>query len=144
MYEIKKGAPLPSDTKYPWDQMEVTDHFECDFCELNTLMQSVKKMQMKRPGFSVEIAKCGDTLMVWLVSRGKELTQPMMLETRIIEMLSKNKNWISEGVFYNRIKWASRESIKKILDDLVLNQKVLKESSTHPRKKFEFDTYRIA
>jgi hypothetical protein len=143
MYEIKRTILPPSETKYPWAKMQVLDHFECPFSELAALKESARRMAQKFYGFNIEIARAGDTLTVWLMNKGQEAIINPKIESRVIEILSGRKVWVTEGVIYNRVKGASREAVKECLNVLLAKGLIYRQKGMHPRRKIEFSSYRI-
>ena len=150
MYEIKKGIKPPSETKYPWDEMEVLDCFDCDACELETLRRSERFMAKKRYGFKIEIARYGDVLSVWLLDKGIERpqeTKQERIKNRIVDVLSLAKGsaqiYVAEGIIHNRIRWASTGEIKNCLQSLVDERKIFRKLKLHPKRKTESFAYRV-
>lgn len=144
MYEVKRTILPPSETKFPWHEMQPMDHFDCDIVELPSLKESIKRMSQKFYGFQVEIARYGDTLTVWLIKKGEECVIDAKIEQRILNLLSKKREYVSNGVIINRIKGASTKTVKECLNALILKKLIVEKKEIHPKQQIEFVKYRIA
>lgn len=143
MYKIKRGQTPPSRVQYPWEEMEPLDYFECNVIELAAIKMSAKKMSTKFTGFKIEVAKVGDSLTVWLISKGTMSPDMDKVEKRVFDVLDRRRGWVTEGIVCNQIKTASKIVVMNLLSELVIQNKILCKENVHPKKLTTFKTYRI-